>query len=140
MAAHEENEAGAPDDLGHPDDLRSGQTISDAIEKAEIGSQVAETHTEPVTTESEDARITEIHDAERDASRIEGNPDEATSTPEPGLDPADVGAGGAQHVIGSRISDRVSAGQPVPDGPPFVHDIVRNGGDSDSETGQDPVP
>ena len=139
MAAQEENEAGAPADLGHPDHTRSGPTISDSIEKAEMGSQVAETHTEPVTTESEDARITEIQDAERDASRVEGNPDEPTSPPEPGLDPADVGAGGAQHVIGSRISDRVAAGQPVPDGPPFDHDIVRNRGDSDSETGHDPV-
>jgi hypothetical protein len=139
MAVQEENEAGTPDDLGHPDDTRSGPTISDSIEKAEVGSQVADTHTEPATTESEQARITEIHDAERYASRVEGNPNEPTSPPGPGIDPADVGAGGAQHVVGSRISDRVAAGQPVPDGPPFDHDIVRGRGGSDKETGQDPV-
>jgi hypothetical protein len=138
MAVDEENKAGAVTDLGHPDHDRSGPTISDSIDKAERGSQVAETHTEAVTTESEDARITEIHDAERDASRVEGSPDAPTSAPEPGLDPADVGAGGAQHVAGSRISDRVSAGQPVPDGPPFDHDIVRNRGDSDEGEGDSP--
>lgn len=126
MAANEQNEAGAPGDLGHPDHSRSGPTISDSIDKAEGGSQVAQTHTESVTTESEDDRITEIHDAERDASRTEGNRAETASPPEPGLDPADVGPGGAQHVIGSRVSDRVAAGQPVPDGPPFDHDVVRN--------------
>jgi hypothetical protein len=133
MAQHEENQTVGPADLGHPDQARSGPTISDSIDKAEEGSRVAETHTEPVATESEEARITEIHDAERDASRVEGDPDEPTSPPEPGLEPADVGPGGAQHVIGSRISDRVAAGQPVPDGPPFDHDVVRNRGGSNEE-------
>jgi hypothetical protein len=133
MAVDEENQAGAPSDLGHPDHTRGGSTISDSIDKAEEGSQVAETHAEPVTTESEEARLTEIHDDERGTSRVEGDPDEPTSPPEPGLDPADVGPGGAQHVIGSRISDRVAAGQPVPDGPPFDHDVVRNRGGSNEE-------
>lgn len=87
MAVQEENEAGDSDDLGQPDDTRSGSTISDSIDKAEAGSQVAEPHTEPVTTESEPARITEIHDAERDASRVEGNPNEPTSPSGSGIDP-----------------------------------------------------
>ncbi len=34
------------------------------------------------------------------------------------LTPAEQGSGGAQSLVGGRVSDRVSGGEPVPDGPP----------------------
>jgi hypothetical protein len=54
--------------------------------------------------------------------RVDGDPDEPSTPPKPGPSPAQIGSGGAQRQVGARISDRVAAGEPVPDGPPFDTD------------------
>jgi hypothetical protein len=41
-------------------------------------------------------------------------------TPSSGTDPREAaGSGGAQSQPGARMSDRASAGEPLPEGPPF---------------------
>jgi hypothetical protein len=131
----ESEEVSGSEPMGFPDHDRSGLTIDESIAKAEDGSQVSEPHTQSVTTVSEDSRLEEIHDAGRNKqSSVEGDSGQSTTTPEQGPGPTDIGSGGAQHVVGARISDRVSAGQPVPDGPPFDTDVVRDPDAADTET------
>jgi hypothetical protein len=48
--------------------------------------------------------------------------DAAAPTASPGPSPADSGSGGAQSLVGARASDRVAAGEPLPDEPPFDTD------------------
>jgi hypothetical protein len=54
--------------------------------------------------------------------RVDGNPEEATTPPKPGRSPAEIGSGGAQRIVGERISDHVAAGEAVPHGPPLDTD------------------
>ena len=84
--------------IGPHEDSRSGTDVNEAIEKAEANSQVEEGATE---------------------GRRDGGEGEPTTAPDPGPSPADIGSGGAQRIEGGRISDRVAAGEPVPEGPPF---------------------
>lgn len=50
---------------------------------------------------------------------VEPTPVGDTPSPEPGPSPTEIGSGGAQRIVGARISDRVPAGEPVPDGLSF---------------------
>jgi hypothetical protein len=111
------------DSLGSPEHERSGSTVDEAVAKAEEGSQVEGIHTPSGQEESGESRIEQMADVEGvTEGRVDGSPGEPATPPEPGPSPADVGAGGAQRVVGARVSDRVAAGEPVPDGPPFDTD------------------
>ncbi len=52
--------------------------------------------------------------AEHEAGADDASPDQLT--------PAEEGSGGAQTPVGGRVSDRLSGGEPVPDGPPSDED------------------
>jgi hypothetical protein len=105
--------------LGSPDETRGGPNIEAAIANAEEGSVVEGVHTLPGEDENHDSRIEQMPAVDGvTEGRVEGTPGEG-SPPKPGPSPLDIGSGGAQRLAGARISDRISAGQPVPDGPPF---------------------
>jgi len=106
--------------IGPHEDSRSGTDVNEAIEKAEANSQVEETHAASGASHEEDDRIEQIEDVEgATEGRRDGGEGEPTTAPDPGPSPADIGSGGAQRIEGGRISDRVAAGEPVPEGPPF---------------------
>jgi hypothetical protein len=117
-----------------PEESHDALGMDETIAEAEEGSQVTAPHRESVTTASEDGRLEEIHDAERDGDSVTGDPGSSAEPPERGPGPTDIGSGGAQHVVGARISDRVSTGQPVPDGPPFDSENVRKPEDPSAST------
>src|SRR5665647_2787005 len=107
--------------LRSPDHDRSGSTV------AEAGSQVEGDLTPPGREASGESRAERMVDVEGVTNgRVDGNPDEATTPPKPGPSPAETGSGGAQRIVGARISDRVAAGEAVPDGPPFDTDSEGN--------------
>jgi hypothetical protein len=110
----------------HDDDAaRSGSTVDESVAAAEAGSQVEGVHTPSGKAESGDSRLEHMPEvAGVGEPRIDGNPDESVEPPPPGPEPLDIGSGGAQRIVGARISDRISADEPVPDGPPFTQDIV----------------
>ena len=111
--------------LRSPDHDRSGSTVDEAVAKAEAGSQVEGVHTPSGREASGESRAERMVDVEGVTNgRVDGNPDEATTPPKPGPSPAETGSGGA------RISDRVAAGEAVPDGPPFDTDSEGNTQDS----------
>jgi hypothetical protein len=60
--------------------------------------------------------------------RVDGDADAQVAPLEPGPSPAEVGSGGAQRIVGARISDRVAAGEASPDGPPFDSQSVTEHG------------
>jgi hypothetical protein len=73
----------------------------------------------PGEDEDHDSRLEQMPDVDGvSEGRVDGAPG-GGSQPKPGPSPLDIGSGGAQRVEGARISDRISAGEPVPDGPPF---------------------
>jgi hypothetical protein len=116
--------SGKPDpsgSLGAPVHERGGADIEEAIAKAEAGSQVEGVHRVPdEVVEPGTSRIEQMRELDGiGEGEVVGNPDEGSDVPPPGPGPADIGSGGAQRIVGARISDRVSAGEPVPDGPPF---------------------
>lgn len=113
-----------PESLGSPDPSRGGRDIDEAVANAEGGSQVEGVHTPSGQAESGESRLEQMDEVD-----LSGDSDavgDGTGTPpEPGPGPGDIGSGGAQRIEGARISDRVSAGEPVPDGPPFDAETTR---------------
>jgi hypothetical protein len=112
--------------LGSPDPDRGGETVDAAVENAETGSQVEGVHTPSGQAKSGESRVEKMADVSGVREpRVDGEP-EGTPPPDPGPGPADLGAGGAQRLAGARISDRISAGEAVPEGPPFAEDSDGN--------------
>ena len=108
--------------LGSPDPSRSGPDIDAAVENAESDSLTEDVHHPAATgTETGDSRLEQMHevdvtpDADADEHEAEG------TTPSGPL-PGEIGSGGAQRIVGARISDRVAGGDSAPDGPPFTTD------------------
>lgn len=110
------------DSLGSPDESRGGPDVDTAVDNAESGSQVDGVHTPSGRAESGDSRLEQMTEVDVSSDRDDGDPDATATTPKPGPSPADIGSGGAQRIVGARISDRVAGGEPVPDGPPFDRD------------------
>ena len=119
-----------PDDadrtLHDPAPERSGANVDEAVATAERGSQVEGVHTPSGDEKSGESRIEHMVDEPVTEPRVEGSPGTAEHHPGPGPGPDDIGSGGAQRIVGARISDRISAGEPVPDGPPFDGDSERD--------------
>jgi hypothetical protein len=108
---------------GNPVHERSGPTVDAAVETAEEGSQVDGVHTPSGQEESGESRAERMADVPGlTEPPAEPTPVGSTPAPEPGPSPSEIGSGGAQRIVGARISDRVSAGEPVPDGLPFDSD------------------
>jgi hypothetical protein len=106
------------------DHARSGADVAEAIEVAEQGSAVQETHDEPPSAESGPARVERAAgDPEMTEGQVVLGEGEETGAPSSRVDPRETaGSGGAQSQPGARVSDRASAGEPAPDGPPFTQD------------------
>lgn len=118
MSEQEPGQSESSETLRSPDHDRSGSTVDEAVEKAEAGSQVEGVHTPSGEEESGDSRVEQMADVEGvTEGRVDGSPGAPATPPEPGPSPTEVGSGGAQRVVGARISDRVAAGEPAPDGP-----------------------
>jgi hypothetical protein len=116
-----------PDTLGSPDPTRGGADIDEAIANSEKGSQVEGVHTREGMAESGESRLEQMPEVEGvTEGRVDGDPSAPHQTPKPGPSPRDLGSGGAQRIAGARISDRKSAGEAVPDGPPFDKDSEGN--------------
>jgi hypothetical protein len=103
---------------GSPDPSRGGEDIDAAVQNAEDGSLTEDVHhPAPPAQDVGDSRLERMREV--DTSGDAGDPDpDAATTPEGPL-PGDVGAGGAQRIVGARIPDRTAGGAPEPDGPPF---------------------
>jgi hypothetical protein len=111
--------------MGNPDHDRSRVDVDEAVAKAEAGSKVDGVHTPSGREESGNSRLEQMRDVEQ--RRVDGSaPGTTTPAPPDGPSPADIGAGGAQRLVGARISDRISAGEAVPDGLPFDTDTAGN--------------
>jgi len=106
------------DSLGAPEHERSGSNVDEAVEKAEQGSQVEGVHTPSGEAASGDSRVEQMRDVDVEGTP-DANPGETVTPPEPGPSPTEVGSGGAQRVVGARVSDRVAGGESAPGGPPF---------------------
>jgi hypothetical protein len=127
MSAQDPGQPERSESLGSPEPERSGSTVDEAVAKAEEGSQVEGVHTPSGQEESGESRVEQMVDVEGvTEGRVDGSPGAPATPPEPGPSPAEVGSGGAQRVVGSRVSDRVAAGEPAPDGPPFDTDSERD--------------
>lgn len=135
MATEGKDTARSSDSPGSPEHERSGPTIDEAVAKADSGSQAEGVHIPSGEAASGESRAEQMPDVDglTEDGRVEGDPDEAGTPPEPAPSPTEIGSGGAQRSTGARVSDRISAGEPVPDGPPFETDAER--GTRDSSTG-----
>jgi hypothetical protein len=106
---------------GAPVDARSGADVAEAIEVAERGSAVQEVHDRGTEDRSGAAPVEQVRgDPEMTEGEVVLGSGQPTEPPSEGLDPrVAAGSGGAQSQPGARISDRESAGEPLPGGPPF---------------------
>jgi hypothetical protein len=124
------------DSLGSPDESRGGPTFDEAVDSAEAGSQVEGVHTPSGEADSGESRVEQMPEVDGITDgQVVGDPAAPSDTPKPGPGPRDIGSGGAQRVEGARISDRASAGEPVPDGPPFDTDSAGTPTDSSDAGG-----
>lgn len=104
----------------HPDDdpathERSGADVAEAVRVAEQGTAVSQVHglpdepgSAPVEQAAGDPAMTGAAGETDDTGSSPGNPD-----------PARAGSGGAQSIVGARASDRVAAGEDLPDSPAY---------------------
>ncbi|MDQ2750807.1 MAG: hypothetical protein ABI775_00690 [Pseudonocardiales bacterium] len=127
MSTHLPDDAATPDSLGSPDETRGGPTFDEAVDNAEAGSQVEGVHTPSGEARPGESRVEQMPDVEGvTEGHVVGDKHAPSDTPKPGPAPGGIGSGGAQRVEGARISDRISAGEAVPDGPPFDPDSGEN--------------
>lgn len=123
MSTHVPDDPTTTDSLGSPDESRSGPTFDEAVDNAEAGSQIEGVHTPSGEAESGESRVEQMPEVDgMTDGQVVGDLGAPSDTPTPGPAPGDIGSGGAQRIVGARTSDRVSAGEPVPDGPPFATD------------------
>lgn len=96
---------------------RSGATVAEAVDTASSGTphdgvqapvEQAKPHAAPVEQVRGDAEMTQ--------GQVVDGPGAAATTPS-NPDPAQAGSGGAQSQVGARVSDRVSAGEDMPERP-----------------------
>jgi hypothetical protein len=107
--------------LGSPDPSRGGPDIDAAVQNAESGSQAEGVHRPaPPDEQVGDSRLERMREVDTSAST--GETGQGAADPPEGPLPGEVGAGGAQRIVGARISDRVAGGADRPDGPPFDDD------------------
>ncbi|MEP6816337.1 MAG: hypothetical protein ABI873_12380 [Marmoricola sp.] len=89
--------------------------------KSEKDSQAEGVHRVPGEVPPGESRGEQLRDVEGmdDGGDVDGDTNATTSSADSGPTPTEVGSGGAQRVFGARISDRLSAGEDLPEGPPF---------------------
>lgn len=128
MSEHDSSDSAPSPSLGAPEHNRSGSTIDDAVAKSEAGSEVEGVHTPSGDEEPGESRVEQMPEvAGVTEGRVDGNPGAQATPPQPGPSPVDAGSGGAQRIVGARISDRIAGGEPAPQGPPFDADPEGDG-------------
>lgn len=111
--------ADQPGTLHSPEPSRGGPDIDAAVQNAEAGSRTEGVHRPAAPGEtSADSRLEQMREVDT-TSTPEGQ--QAGDVPTGPL-PDEIGSGGAQRILGARISDRVAGGAEPPDGPPFHHE------------------
>ena len=110
------------DPLGAPDPSLGGPDIQAAVENAESDSLAEGTHSPAPPGESGDSRLEQMRDVDVSSGRDDPSPDAPSPSSAAGPMPGEIGSGGAQRIVGARISDRVAGGEPPPEGPPFDTD------------------
>ena len=110
------------DPLGAPDPSRGGPDIQAAVENAESDSLADGAHAAAPPGESGDSRLEQMRDVDVSPGRDDAWPGAGPPDSAAGPMPGEIGSGGAQRIVGARISDRVAGGEPSPDGPPFDAD------------------
>ena len=113
--------ADKPGTLHSPEPSRGGPNIDAAVQNAEEDSLTVGVHRPAAPGEtSAESRLEqrrEVDTTESDDTGDTGHGDIPT-----GPMPDEIGSGGAQRIVGARISDRVAGGAQPPDGPPFRTD------------------
>lgn len=98
---------------------RSGADVVEAVQTAADGTPHGGVQTGPDRTKPHAAPVEQVRgDPAMTGGQVVDGPGTRPDTPA-GPSPAEVGSGGAQSIVGARVSDRVSAGEPAPEGPPF---------------------
>jgi hypothetical protein len=92
--------------LGAPEQGRGGDTVEEAVERFEAGTPAEGDHTPIGRADTGGSRLEQMTEVEQTGT---GDPAADGDDPD-GPDPHDVGSGGAQRVVGARISDRISGG------------------------------
>lgn len=108
-------------DQSHPaddpaDPTRSGADVAEAVRVAEQGTGIGQVHTPPAQPGT-----APVEQAAGDPAMTgtAPGPDEDGGPGVGNPDPSQAGSGGAQSIVGARASDRVAAGEPLPDSPPY---------------------
>jgi hypothetical protein len=121
MRSADSNKESRSDLMAGEDPERSGRDIDEAIAKAEADSRFAEGHRLDDQAPPGESRVERMSEVEEiTTGRVERSGDESVEPPPAGPSPGEIGSGGAQRIVGARISDRVAGGEPAPDGPPFA--------------------
>lgn len=116
----------AASEPGDPRHERSGRDVEEGIGRAEEGSEVEGRHTLEESGAPGESRVEQMTEVEEPTQgRVDRGEGQPATTPPSRARPDEIGAGGAQRIEGPRISDRVAAGEPVPDGPPFDRERER---------------
>jgi len=98
---------------------RSGADVVEALETAADGTQHGGVQTDPADMKPHAAPVEQARgDEAMTQGQLVDGPGIGKTTPE-NPSPAAAGSGGAQSIVGGRGSDRISAGEQPPTGPPF---------------------
>lgn len=98
------------------DHARSGADVAEAVRVAEQGTAVEEVHSPP-----QQPGTAPVEQAAGDPAMTGaggGSDDDSPATPG-NPDPSRAGSGGAQSIVGARASDRVAAGEDLPESPAY---------------------
>lgn len=116
-----ENSSGRDAPVGEQssDPERSGADVVEAVETAAAGTPHGGVQTRPEEMKPHAAPVEQVHgDAAMTQGQVVDGPGDGSETPT-NPSPAEAGSGGAQSVVGARVSDRLSAGEEAAGGPPF---------------------
>jgi hypothetical protein len=115
--------AEVPGPLHSPDPSLGGPDIDAAVQNAESGTLTEGVHRPAAPGEgSEESRLEQMRQVDTSAGSDDPDPEAGPADVPTGPLPDETGSGGAQRIVGARISDRVAGGAPRPDGPPFGTD------------------
>lgn len=99
------------------DASRSGRDVVEAVERAAAGTRHDGVQTAPEDAKPHAAPVEQVRgDSSMTTGRVGDGPG-AASRPSANPDPAAAGSGGAQSVVGARVSDREAAGEQPPADP-----------------------
>lgn len=114
------------------DPERSGADVVEAVETAAAGTPHGGVQTSPAQMKPHAAPVEQVRGDEAmtegqvtagaGTGGTAGLGDAATTPSNPS--PAEAGSGGAQSIVGARVSDRLSAGEEPPGNPPFSDDAL----------------